>query len=83
MDKGVQEQLNRASKMLGDAEKAQKMAYSQLRSYVSAVPQEHREVINNLMAKVSKLEKEQDPEMAQNLQDEVNELIRKQRKDAS
>lgn len=82
-EKIVLAQLSEAERMLKDAEKAQKMAYSSLNQHLQHIPKEHKGVIDDLMRKVGKLQKTHDPKMAQKLQNEVNDLIRKQRENAS
>lgn len=82
-EKIVLAQLSEAEKMLKDAEKSQKMAYNSLNQHLQQIPKEHKGVIDSLMRKVNKLQKTHDPKMAQQLQNEVNELIRKQRENAS
>lgn len=79
----VLEQLSEAKKMLKDADKSQKMAYSSLNQHLQQIPKEHKGLIDDLMRKVGKLQKTHDPKMAQKLQNEVNDLIRKQRENAS
>lgn len=69
--------------MLEQAEKSQLMAKKQLGKFLNEVPAEHKGLLNDLMSKVKRLENEHDPEYARKLQEEVNELIRKQRENAS